>query len=82
MMMQQHIDKIDGAARTISKGAAKLEDGIQNVIEPELKDTRISAYESSRKMEILSRRITALVLLSLLINVTGFAALITVLQSS
>lgn len=70
-MMQQHMEEIDGAAQTIKKGAAKLEDGINNVIEPELKDTRISAYESARKMEILNRRITVLVALSVVINVVG-----------
>lgn len=65
-MTEEHFHK---TAKSFIKSAERVEDGINNVLEPGVKEARISADDSRRVMEALARRVTVLFSLSILFNV-------------
>jgi len=70
-MTEQELNNIRGAAKHFQNSANKVQDGIDNVLEPGVKDARISAEDTRRMMEMLSKRVTALFGLSVLINLVS-----------
>jgi|GEM_PF-5689826 len=61
-------ERLKETAASFRESAVKVEDGINKVLEPEVKDTRLSSEDTRRMMEVLARRVTILFVLSLLMN--------------
>lgn len=75
--MNKQITDLNDAARSFKGSARKVEDGIHNVLEPEVKSARIEAYETKRIVNSLSRMVIILFSLSVVLNL---ATLIIVLN--
>lgn len=68
-MTEEKIHELRNAAETFQETAEKVEDGINKVLEPEVKDTRISTFDTQRMMTSLAKRITYFFAASIIINV-------------
>ncbi len=56
------------AVDTLQASANKVEDGINNVLEPEIKDARISSYDTNRLVQGLYQKVLILFSISIAIN--------------
>lgn len=61
-------EKIQDAANSLHISATKVEDGINNVLEPELKTTRMSSNDTQETTRVLARRITVMFALTAIMN--------------
>lgn len=59
----------------LQDAAHKVRDGVNNVIEPEVKEARLAAHDSQRMLAILARRVTLLFGLSILVNTVALFAI-------
>jgi len=79
-MTNEQSSELNSMAESFQESAEKIEDGINNVLEPEVKDTRISSYETQRLVSILTKRMTYLFAASILVNAATLAIVITVMS--
>jgi len=79
-MTNEQVREFNSMAESFQETAEKVEDGINNVLEPEVKDTRISSYETQHLVFKLSRRMTYFFAASILFNAVTLAIVITVMR--
>ncbi len=78
-MTNEKLQDFKDVADTFEKTAEKVEDGINKVLEPEVKETRISAYDTQRMVEQLAKQMTRLFAVSILINLATLIYVVTTL---
>ncbi|MDV7340927.1 hypothetical protein RYZ26_15070 [Terasakiella sp. A23] len=66
--MTQNTSGLSKVADNLQESAEKVEDGINNVLEPEIKETRISSHDTKRLMQNLYNRVVLLFAASVAIN--------------
>ncbi len=80
-MTDEHVHEFRNAAETFQETAGKVEDGINKVLEPEVKDARISMYDTQRMMASLAKRTTYLFAVSIVINALTLWYVVTLVQA-
>ena len=72
-MTQQSTATLYKAVDHLKNSAEKVEDGINNVLEPEIKDARISSDDTRQIMKDLNRKVVILFSVSILLNAATLA---------
>ncbi|NQW01444.1 MAG: hypothetical protein HQ483_17205 [Rhodospirillales bacterium] len=80
-MIQENIQRLEEAAGDFQTAAVKVKDGINNVLEPEIKDARFSADNTRQIVEVLARRMTWMFAASVLINLAILAYVVQVIPT-
>ncbi len=78
-MTNEQVREFNSMAESFQQSAEKVEDGINNVLEPEVKDARISSYETQRLVSKFAKRMTYLFAALLLVNAVTLAIVIAVM---